>query len=83
MEEIDLVVFHQASRVALDLLNQALAIPPEKSFTNLDRIGNTVAASIPIALRDAETEGRLAAGDLVLAIGFGVGLSWGACLIRW
>jgi 3-oxoacyl-[acyl-carrier-protein] synthase-3 len=81
--DLDLVVFHQASQVALDYLGRALRIPPHKLYSNIDRVGNTVSASLPIALRDAETEDKLHHGDRVLLVGFGVGLSWGACLIRW
>jgi 3-oxoacyl-[acyl-carrier-protein] synthase-3 len=83
LSDIDLVVFHQASLVATDYLAGALRIPPEKLFTNIAELGNTVSASIPIALRDAELQGRLLKGNLVLIVGFGVGLSWGACLLRW
>jgi 3-oxoacyl-[acyl-carrier-protein] synthase-3 len=83
LESIDLVVFHQASRVGLDYLNAALHVPEAKRFSNLASIGNTVSASIPIALRDAELAGRLTPGMRVLLVGFGVGLSWGVGLIHW
>jgi len=83
MDDIDLFVFHQASKVTLDFLFKKLKIPPEKQFTNLERIGNTVSASIPIALRDAELQGRLHNGMKVLIAGFGSGLSWGGCIIDW
>jgi 3-oxoacyl-[acyl-carrier-protein] synthase III len=83
LEEIDLVVFHQGSRMTLDHLHKALRIPPQKQFSNLAAVGNTVSASIPIALRDAELQGRLKPGMRVLLVGFGVGLSWGACLVDW
>ena len=58
-------------------------MPPEKTFRNIASVGNTVSASIPIALRDAELAGRLAKGMRVLLVGFGVGLSWAACLVDW
>jgi len=83
LDDVDLVVFHQASQVGLDYLNQALRVPPAKRFSNIARIGNTVSASIPIALRDAELAGALRAGMRVLLVGFGVGLSWGSALITW
>ena len=83
MEDIDLVIFHQASRLTLDLLNRALRVPSSKQFSNIAHIGNTVSASIPIALRDAEIQGVLKPGMQVLVVGFGVGLSWGATLLRW
>jgi 3-oxoacyl-[acyl-carrier-protein] synthase-3 len=83
LESIDLVLFHQASQVGLDYLNEALHIPPEKRFSNMSHIGNTVSASLPIALREAETNGRLCPGMRVLLVGFGVGLSWGVGVITW
>lgn len=83
LDEIDLVVFHQGSQMTLDHLHKALRIPPQKQFSNLATVGNTVSASIPIALRDAELQGRLKPGMRVMLVGFGVGLSWGACLVEW
>ena len=81
--DVDLVIFHQASQLALDHLTRELGVPAEKHFANLERVGNTVSASLPIALRDAELAGRLRSGDRVLLVSFGVGLSWGSCLLRW
>ncbi len=81
-DDIDLFVFHQASKVALDSLTQILNIESDKVFRNLREIGNTVSASIPIALKDAQDQGRIARGDTVLASGFGVGLSWGTAIIE-
>jgi 3-oxoacyl-[acyl-carrier-protein] synthase-3 len=83
LSDIDLVLFHQASRVALDYLHRTLRIPPAQQFSNLREIGNTVSASLPILLRDAERQARLRPGSRVLLIGFGVGLSWGGCIIDW
>lgn len=83
MDDIDLIIFHQASKVVIDNLTDRLAVDPNKIFTNYEEVGNTVSASIPIALQDASSQGRLKNGDLVMAIGFGVGLSWGATLIKW
>ncbi len=82
-QDIDLAVFHQASKVTLDFLNRALHIPPEKQFSNIALVGNTVSASIPIALRDAELQGVLTSGMRVVIAGFGVGLSWGGCVLTW
>jgi 3-oxoacyl-[acyl-carrier-protein] synthase-3 len=81
--EIDLVVLHQASAIAMDMVFRELDVPPAKRYSNLARVGNTVSASIPMALRDAEQEGVLRPGMLVLLVGFGVGLSWSGCLVRW
>lgn len=83
LENIDLIVFHQASKLVIENLIRTLALDKDKVFTNFENIGNTVSASIPIALKDADTQGRLKEGDMVLLVGFGVGLSWGATLIRW
>jgi 3-oxoacyl-[acyl-carrier-protein] synthase-3 len=80
--DIDLFVFHQASAMALDTLERRLKIAPDKNFRNLERVGNLVSASIPVALHDAVESGRVAQGDLVLLSGFGVGLSWATALIR-
>ena len=83
LEDIDLIVFHQASKFVIDNLIQRLSLDAKKVFTNYDSIGNTVSASIPIALKDAANQGRLQNGDTVMIAGFGVGLSWGATLIHW
>lgn len=83
IKDIDLFVFHQASKLVIDNLVRHLSLDKEKVFTNYENIGNTVSASIPIALKDAVVQGRLREGDTVMIIGFGVGLSWGATLIRW
>lgn len=80
--EIDQFVFHQASKLTLDSLVKILKLNPDKVFSNLENIGNTVSSSIPIALADAKKQGRIQGGDLVLISGFGVGLSYGSMLIR-
>lgn len=83
LDNIDLIVFHQASKLVIENIIRTLSLDKNKVFTNFENIGNTVSASIPIALKDAATQGRLKDGDTVLLAGFGVGLSWGATLIRW
>lgn len=82
-EAVDLFVFHQANRFMLDHLRRKLQIPAEKFVIAMEQVGNTVSSSIPIALCQAQEEGRLAPGALVMLVGFGVGYSWGATLIRW
>jgi 3-oxoacyl-[acyl-carrier-protein] synthase III len=82
ISDLDLVIFHQASKLALDSLARALQIAPEKIFSNLTTIGNTVSASIPICLAQAQREGRVHPGAKVLLSGFGVGLSWASALLR-
>jgi len=83
LDDVDLVVFHQASKLVIDNLIHRLSLDTKKVFTNYSLIGNTVSATIPIALADADSQGRLQNGDNVLLVGFGVGLSWGANLMRW
>lgn len=83
LEEIDLFVFHQANKFMLDFLKKKIKIPDEKFYVNMKDIGNTVSATIPIALKRADEEGRLNKGDKVLLIGFGVGLSWGSTIITY
>ncbi len=83
MSDVDLFVFHQANKYMLDYLRQKLAIPEEKFMIALGSFGNTVSATIPIALHEAVKKGRLRTGDKVLIVGFGVGYSWGATFIRW
>ena len=82
IKDIDLFVFHQASNMALDSIQRLLKIAPEKMFRNLSEVGNTVSASIPIALKDAFSQRMISSGDKVLLAGFGVGLSWGTAIIQ-
>jgi 3-oxoacyl-[acyl-carrier-protein] synthase-3 len=81
--DVDLFVFHQANEYMLDHLRRKLKIEPERFYIALRQYGNTVSCTIPIALKDALSEGRLHTGDLVMLVGFGVGYSWGATLVRW
>ena len=83
LEDVDLWVFHQANTYMLNHLREKLGIPPEKFYLNMSDCGNTVSSTIPIALRRAQSEGRLHAGDKIACVGFGVGYSWGATLIHW
>ncbi len=83
LDGIDLFVFHQANRHMLDTLRRRLAIPPEKFEVSMGDCGNTVSSTIPIALKHAAAEGRLQPGATVMLVGFGVGYSWGATLVRW
>ena len=83
VSDIDLYVFHQASKLTIDSLVKALKIDPTKVFSNIANVGNLVSASIPVALKDAEETGKLKRGDLILLSGFGVGLSWGTTILRY
>lgn len=83
MEQIDLAVLHQANLRILLHAADCQGIHPEKLFINLDRYGNTSAASIPMALDEAIRGGRIRHGDNVLLSGFGAGLSWGTAVFHW
>ncbi len=82
LDDIDLFVFHQASSYMLNYLKNMCGIPDEKFFVDMKDIGNTVSASIPIALKLATEQGRLKKGDKVMVVGFGVGYSWGAGILE-
>jgi 3-oxoacyl-[acyl-carrier-protein] synthase-3 len=81
--DVDLFVPHQANLRIIDTAVGKLGIARERVYTNLQEYGNTSCASIPLCLDGARAEGRLHEGDLILLMGFGAGLSWGACLIEW
>lgn len=83
MADVDLFVFHQASKYILELLRNTLKISEDKYFVSMSHSGNTVASTIPIALKQAACAGRLFPGARVVLAGFGVGLSWGGAVIRW
>ena len=83
LEDIDIVIPHQANIRIIDAAIETLGIESEKVFVNVDRYGNTSAASIPIALHEALEQGRIERGANVLLVGFGAGLTWGSCLVRW
>lgn len=83
IDDIALFVFHQANKFMLDYLRKKIRIPEDKFYINLENLGNTVSASIPIALKMAELEKKIKKGDKVMLVGFGVGLSWGATIIEW
>jgi 3-oxoacyl-[acyl-carrier-protein] synthase-3 len=83
MEDLDLYVPHQANVRILKAVMDRLGLPIEKTLLNLDRYGNTSAASIPIALDEAVREGRIKNGSLVMLGAFGAGLTWASALIRW
>ena len=74
---------HQANARIIEAAAARLDIPMERTLVNIDRYGNTSAASIPLVLSEAADDGRIADGDLVLLSGFGAGLTWGSALIRW
>jgi 3-oxoacyl-[acyl-carrier-protein] synthase-3 len=81
--QLDLFVSHQANRRIIEASTERLELPPEKVVINLDKYGNTTGATIPLALADARTSGRLKKGDLVLLASVGAGFTVGAVLLRW
>jgi 3-oxoacyl-[acyl-carrier-protein] synthase-3 len=83
VEDVDLYVPHQANIRILKAVIERLGLPVEKVLLNVDRYGNTSAASIPIALDEAVREGRVKAGSLVMLGAFGAGLTWASAVIRW
>jgi 3-oxoacyl-[acyl-carrier-protein] synthase-3 len=82
IEDVDLVVPHQANMRIISAVGKALHIPPEKVFSNIEDFGNTGSASVPLGLAQARDEGRISAGDLVLLTSFGAGFHWAAVLLR-
>jgi 3-oxoacyl-[acyl-carrier-protein] synthase-3 len=83
LEDVDLFIPHQANIRIIDAAVESLGIDRGKVFVNLDKYGNTSAASIPMALHEAVMQGRVKPGSNVLMVGFGAGLTWGSCLFRW
>ena len=82
-EQIDLFIPHQANRRILEATAKRLKLTDEQVYINVNRFGNTSAASIPIALDEAHRAGRISEGDLVLLDAFGGGFTWASALIRW
>jgi 3-oxoacyl-[acyl-carrier-protein] synthase-3 len=83
VQEVDVYVPHQANVRIIDHAAKKLGFPEERVVVNVDRYGNTSSGSIPLALADAVTDGRLQEGRLVLMTGMGAGLTWGSALMRW
>ena len=82
-DDVSLLVPHQANGRIIRAVAERLSFPQERVFVDLERVGNTSAASVPIALDHAWRQGRLSPGDVVLTVAFGAGLAWGANLTRW
>jgi 3-oxoacyl-[acyl-carrier-protein] synthase-3 len=83
VDDIDLIIPHQANDRIIELARRRLRVPPEKMMVNIDRYGNTSAASIPLALVDAIEEGRVKSGDHLVFVGFGAGLTWASAAVHW
>ncbi len=83
INDIDYFFFHQASKIVLENLSRKLKLPKEKVYSCIEEIGNTVSSSIPIALKIASNSRILKKKNKLLLSGFGVGLSWGSCILEW
>jgi 3-oxoacyl-[acyl-carrier-protein] synthase-3 len=83
IEDVDVYVPHQANVRIIDHATKKLGIPSDRVVTNVERYGNTSSGSIPLALAEAQADGRLQPGKLVLMTGMGAGLTWGSALMRW
>lgn len=83
VEQLDLVVFHQANTFMLEHLRRKIGIPEEKFVVALRDFGNTVSSTIPIALAEARAQGRICPGSRIALLGFGVGYSWSGTILRW
>jgi 3-oxoacyl-[acyl-carrier-protein] synthase-3 len=82
-DDVDWLLLHQANIRIMEVVAKRLGIPFEKVITNLSSYGNTSAGSIPIALSEAVSSGQVKPGDVIATAGFGAGLSWGSCVMRW
>ena len=83
VDQIACVIPHQANLRIIDALSKSLKLPLDRFFINVDRYGNTSAASVPLALDEARRAGRIRSGDITLLVAFGAGLTYGASLVRW
>jgi 3-oxoacyl-[acyl-carrier-protein] synthase-3 len=81
--QVDLFIPHQANLRIIQSAAEKLGLPEDKVFVNVNKYGNTSGGSIPLALYEAEVEGRLKPGMIVMTVGFGAGLVWGSNVIRW
>jgi len=83
IDDVDLLVPHQANIRIIEATTKYAGLPPEKVFINVDRYGNMSSASVPVALDEAQEQGRVGPGANILTVAFGAGLTWGASAIRW
>lgn len=82
-DDVDILIPHQANIRIVDAAVKRLGISTDKVIINLDKYGNMSAASIPVALDESAKSGRLTVGDTIVMVGFGTGLTWGACVLKW
>jgi 3-oxoacyl-[acyl-carrier-protein] synthase-3 len=82
VDKIKMIIPHQVNQRIIDSAMERLSIPPEKTFVNIEKYGNTSAASIPIAMDEAVKSGKLVKGDIVVFVAFGAGLTWSNAVVR-
>jgi len=82
IDDIDMFIFHQANKFMLESLRKKIKIPEEKFCINNEHYGNTVSSTIPMALEIELEKGNVKKGDVVMLVGFGVGLSWAATIVK-
>ena len=82
-DQVDWLLLHQANQRILDSVGDRLKIPKEKILSNLEKYGNTSAATIPLVLDEAIRKNIIKQNDIIATSGFGAGLSWGAALLKW
>ena len=82
IDDVDLLVPHQANIRIIEATAKYAGLPPEKVFVNVDRYGNMSSASVPVALDEAQEQGRVGPGSNILTVAFGAGLTWGASALR-
>jgi 3-oxoacyl-[acyl-carrier-protein] synthase-3 len=83
IDDVAWFIPHQANQRILSTVAERLGVDPARVVTNIEFTGNTSAASIPLALNDLYTGGQLHPGDVLVLVGFGAGLTWGAAVVRW
>jgi len=81
--DVDFLVPHQANIRIIEAAKKRMGLPENRVYVNLERYGNMSAASIPVALDEAVNSGAIKSGDNVILVGFGAGLTWGSCLVKW
>jgi 3-oxoacyl-[acyl-carrier-protein] synthase-3 len=82
-DQVSLLIPHQANKRIMEAAQQRTGVPPDKLYSVLAKYGNMSAATIPVALHEARTEGRVSDGDIIVMTTFGTGLTWGASVLRW
>ncbi len=81
--DVDLLIPHQANLRIIKMVQRRLKLPDEKVYINLEKYGNTSAATIPLAMAEAVRKGKIKKGDILLLTAFGGGLTWASALIKW